>query len=64
MACGILVPWPGTELVPPAVEAWSPNHWISREVPGLYLNMGDKSGPEAKYRTVKDNLNIQIKLDI
>ena len=21
-ACGILVPWPGTELAPPAVEAW------------------------------------------
>ena len=32
-ACGILVPRPGIELVPPAVEAWSANHWTAREVP-------------------------------
>ena len=32
VACGILVPWPGIESVPPAVEAWSPNHWTAREV--------------------------------
>ena len=25
-ACGILVPQPGIEPVPPAVEAWNPNH--------------------------------------
>ena len=25
-ACGILVPQPGIDPVPPAVEAWSPNH--------------------------------------
>ena len=30
---GILVPRPGIEPLPPAVEAWSPNHWITREVP-------------------------------
>ena len=23
MACGILVPWPGVELTPPALQAWS-----------------------------------------
>ena len=34
-ACRILVPWPGIEPVPPAVEAWSLNHWASREVPEL-----------------------------
>ena len=34
-ACGILVPWPGMEPVPPAVEARSPNHWTIREVPEL-----------------------------
>ena len=31
-ACGILVPQPGTKSVPPAVEAWSLNHWNSGEV--------------------------------
>ena len=32
-ACGILVPQPEIEPVPPAVEAWSLNHWTTREVP-------------------------------
>ena len=32
-ACAILVHWPGIEPVPPAVEAWSPNHLIAREFP-------------------------------
>ena len=36
MACGILVLQPGIEPVPPAVEAWSLNHWTSREVPGNF----------------------------
>ena len=31
MACGILVPQPGIELVVPALEAQ--NHWVIREVP-------------------------------
>ena len=31
--CGILVPWPGMEPSPPAMAAWSPNHWTTREVP-------------------------------
>ena len=31
--CRILVPWPGIEPVPPAVEAQSLNHWTAREVP-------------------------------
>ena len=26
------VPWPGTELRPPALGAWSPSHWTTREV--------------------------------
>ena len=30
--CGILVPQPGTEPAPPAVEARSLNHWAAREV--------------------------------
>ena len=32
-ACRILVPWPGMEPTPPAVEAWNLNHWTAREVP-------------------------------
>ena len=32
-ACGILVPWPGIEPVPHAVEVQHPNHWTAREVP-------------------------------
>ena len=33
-ACGILVPQPGIEPVPAAMEGWSLNHWTTREVPG------------------------------
>ena len=31
-ACEILVAQPGIKPVPPAVEAWNPNHWTAREV--------------------------------
>ena len=34
-ACGILVPWPGIELRPPAVKAPRPNHWTARKLPHL-----------------------------
>ena len=30
--CGILVPWPGIELVPLLVKAWSPIPWKAIEV--------------------------------
>lgn len=33
VAYGTLVPQPGIELTPPALEAWSLNHWTSGEVP-------------------------------
>ena len=35
MACGILVPRPGIEPAPPALEVWSLNHWTAREVPAI-----------------------------
>ena len=35
MAYRILVPRPGIEPAPPAVEARSLNHWTAREVPNL-----------------------------
>ena len=31
-SCGILVPQPGIEPAAPALEAWSLNHWTTREV--------------------------------
>ena len=31
-ACGILVLWPGSKPMLPALEAWSLNHWITKEV--------------------------------
>ena len=39
MACRILVPQPGMEPMPPALEAWSLNHWTTWEVlpPSLLL---------------------------
>ena len=37
-ACGILVPWPGIEFMLPAVEAWSFNHWTTREFPKLQFS--------------------------
>ena len=36
-ACGILVSCAGIQPTPLAVEAWSLNHWITREVPLFQL---------------------------
>ena len=33
MACGILVPQPGIEPVPPELEAQRLNPWTAREIP-------------------------------
>ena len=33
----ILIPWPRTEPMPPAVEAWSLNHWATSKVPSTSL---------------------------
>ena len=35
VACGISVPWPGIEPMTPPMEAWSCNHWSTREVPPI-----------------------------
>ena len=34
-ACGILIPQPGIEPMPPALEVQSFNHWTSKETPWL-----------------------------
>ena len=47
-ACRILVPRPGIEPGPPAVEAPSPNHWTAREFPLLSeKNSGEQNISEA-----------------
>ena len=46
MACGILVPRPGIKPVSPALEAWSFNHWTTREVPRP--NLSNNVEPEKK----------------
>ena len=39
IACGILVPQPGMETVPPVLEVWSLNCWGARKVPLLTMLM-------------------------
>ena len=40
-ACGVLVPRPGIEPMPPTVAARSPNHWATRKVPAwLFKQQG------------------------
>ena len=41
-ARGILVPRPGVEPGSPVVEAWSPNHWTTREFPQITILNGAK----------------------
>ena len=36
-ACGTLVPQPGIEPMPPALEAQSLNHWIAGKSPLIYV---------------------------
>ena len=36
-ACGILVPQPGNEPIPPALEAWSVYYRTVREVPVFHI---------------------------
>ena len=38
MACGILAPRPGIKPTTSVVEAWSLNHWTSKEVPRVGLH--------------------------
>ena len=48
-ACRILVPWPGIKPVSPALEVWSPNHWITREFPVVFLPKQRKGGVPAEW---------------
>ena len=42
---GLLLPQPGMESMTLAVEAWSLNHWITREVPGIKILFLRKAQP-------------------
>ena len=45
VACRILIPLPGIKPVPSAVEAWSLNHWTTREAPAKeFLRKENKAG--------------------
>jgi len=55
-ACGILIPLPGIEPSPSAVEAWSLNHWTIREVPITdFMEGGPRRGI-----TVQHQNNLQL----
>ena len=42
-ACGIIIPWPGIEPMPPAMAMQSLNHWTAREVPERAIISAEKS---------------------
>ena len=74
-ACGILIPQPGIELMPPTVRAWNSNRWTTREFPmilhshcvfGERERLGEKEGGrEGKrgHRLVGVMIYIQILLE-
>ena len=41
-ACGILLHQPGIKPMPPALEAWSLNHWTTKEVSTIVFNTQQK----------------------
>ena len=56
IACGTLVPWPGIEPISPALEvleAWSPIHWTTIEVPEDISKM--LQYPIKKYFNISSN---------
>ena len=37
VTCWILVPQPGFESMPPAVDVWDLNHWTVMKIPSVFL---------------------------
>ena len=65
VACEILVPWPGVEPMPPAVEARSPNHWTAKEfqeIEFLFMWLIHIVLDIKTYRFLKIHFNIMINL--
>ena len=57
-ACRVLVPQPQIEPKPPTVEAWSLNHWTTREVPKR-LGLNDHEGSKRQhFRPVKNRSRV------
>ena len=62
MACGILVPWPGIEPAPLALEAWSLNHWATREFPLYNYFKPSWINHDTSHRPVNFVIYLKIKL--
>ena len=58
VACGILVPWPGIEPVPPALEAEGLNHWTAREVLNYILKAPYSGMVEGKNQPCGDGIQL------
>ena len=56
MVCGILVPQPGIEPVPPALEMPSLNHWTSRKVPSHSLDGIRPLWPHLPVKAIKTTI--------
>ena len=60
-ACGILVPHPGMEPVPPAAETWDPDHWTTREVPNRVILRALNTYVENKEKSQISDLIVYLK---
>ena len=58
IAQGIFIPQPGMEPMPPAVEAWSPCYWTTREVHGKPNSSGLKLSKENALSYVPEPLSL------
>ena len=64
LACRILVPQPGTEVVPPALGAWTLNHWTTGQVPIVLFKRKDLSKFSFwEYMSMR-SLDKYIKIDV
>ena len=60
MACGVLVPQPGIEPVPPAVAVWSLHHWTSKEVPlKTHISIGSKQTEKTRQLQTQTTFHVK-----
>ena len=64
VACGILVPQPGSEPTAPALETWGLNHWTAREVPSYVFSFERISSKKKKNDDIDFELNYIIYEDV
>ena len=60
-ACGILVPQPGIEPMPPIMEVQSLNHWIARETPTLHFRMITLAGSSVRNTAREERLHKTVR---